>query len=87
MFPIAYITDVLDLFRVSCVDSFKFGSFKLLEAKIEVALSTERPSEQSKHEICHAVHVIGTEEGEKMLTKALVLTDGEADLLSRALEA
>ena len=61
MFRIAYITDVLDLFRAPCVDSLKFESFKLLEAKIEVALSTERPSEQSKHELCHAVHVIITE--------------------------
>ncbi len=32
IFPIAYITNVLDLFRASCVDSFKFKSFKLLEA-------------------------------------------------------
>jgi hypothetical protein len=60
MFHIAYITDVLDLFRASCVDSFKFESFKLLEAKIEAALLTDRPSEQSEHEICHVVHVIST---------------------------
>gem|GEM_PF-5672913 len=39
----------------------KFKSFKLLEAKIETALSTERPSEQSKHAICHSVHVISNE--------------------------
>ncbi len=53
------------LFRASCVDSFKFESFKLLEAKIEAALSTERPSEQSKYAICYAIHVISTEwEGE-----------------------
>ena len=61
MFHIAYITDVLDLFRVSCVDSFEFESFKLLEAKIDAALSTERPSEQSKHATCHSVHVISSE--------------------------
>jgi hypothetical protein len=61
MFRIAYITDVLDLFRASWVDSFKFESLKLLEAKIEAALSTERPSEQSGHEISHAVHVISNE--------------------------
>jgi hypothetical protein len=61
MFRIAYITDVLDLFRASYVDSFKFESVKLLEAKIDAALSTERPSEQNGHEICHAVHLIITE--------------------------
>ncbi len=39
----------------------KFKSFKLLEARIEAALSTERPSEKSKHAICHSVHVISNE--------------------------
>ena len=86
MFRIAYITDVLDLFRASCVDLFKFESFKLLEAKIEAALSAERPLEKTTHEICHAVHALAPSRREKMLTKALVLTDDEAELLSRALE-
>jgi hypothetical protein len=34
------------------------------------------PLEKTTHEICHAVHVTSTEGREKMLTKALVLTDG-----------
>jgi hypothetical protein len=42
--------------------------------------------EKTKQEICHAIHIISIEQEGKMLTKALVLTDGEADLLSRALE-
>jgi len=60
MFHIAYITNVLVLFRASCVDSFEFESLKLFEAKIEAVLSTERPLEKTTHEICHAVHVIST---------------------------
>jgi hypothetical protein len=37
------------------------------------------PSEKTTQAICHAVRVSSTEWGEKMLTKALFLTGGEAD--------
>ncbi|MFZ1020274.1 MAG: hypothetical protein WCE82_04785, partial [Halobacteriota archaeon] len=56
-----------------------------LAARKKVILHLISPLEKTTHEICHAVHALAPSRREKMLTKALVLTDDEAELLSRAL--
>jgi hypothetical protein len=54
--------------------------------KIVAFLTLKRPSEQSDHALCDAVHAICTEQVRKYDRKGVFLTGDDAELLSRALD-